>query len=195
VFWLLRLCFVIVRSLNTRAYIQDVKIQLDPPETARPLSKRPELNEEQVTEIREAFDLFDVSGTGLVPRKDLKVMMRALGIEARKETLARLQAGKTGSVQYEEFLSLMTTILNEKDIHDEMMRAFNLFDMDGRGKITFENLKRVANELNEALSDDELREMIREADIDQDGAVNASEFVRIMKKTELWHHTSAPGPA
>jgi Ca2+-binding EF-hand superfamily protein len=195
VFWLLRLCFVIVGSLNTHAYIQDVKIQLDPPETARPLSKRPELNEEQVTEIREAFDLFDVSGTGLVPRKDLKVMMRALGIEARKETLARLQAGKTGSVQYEEFLSLMTTILNEKDIHDEMMRAFNLFDMDGRGKITFENLKRVANELNEALSDDELREMIREADIDQDGAVNASEFVRIMKKTELWHHTSPPGPA
>jgi Ca2+-binding EF-hand superfamily protein len=175
--------------------IQDVELQLDPPEGARPLSKRAELNEEQVTEIREAFDLFDVKGTGLVQRKELKVMMRALGIEARKETLARLQAGRTGPMQYEEFLSLMTTLLNEKDIHDEMMRAFNLFDMDGRGKITFEDLKRVANELNEVLSDDELREMIREADIDQDGAVNASEFVRIMKKTELWQNSSSPGPS
>jgi Ca2+-binding EF-hand superfamily protein len=161
---------------------------MEPPEGARPLSKRRELNEEQLTEIREAFDLFDVSGKGLIPRKELKVMMRALGIEARKDTLARLQGGRTGPLEYEEFLALMSAILNEKNIHDEMMRAFNMFDMDADGKIKFDNLKRIAAQLGEKISDDELREMIREADIDQDGAVNASEFVRIMKKTDLWQN-------
>jgi centrin-1 len=152
----------------------------------RPLARGAELSEEQTAEIREAFDLFDTSGKGLVPRKELKVMMRALGVEARKDTLLRLQAGRTGPLDYNEFAGLMTHILNEKDIHEEMMKAFNLFNVDGSGKISFDNLKAVAERLGETISDDELREMIKEADVDRDGAVSASEFVRIMKKTDLW---------
>ena len=66
------------------------------------------------------------------------------------------------------------------------MKAFQLFDLDGNGKITFENLKKVAVELGEGLTDEELREMIEEADKDGDGAVNQEEFFRIMKKTSLF---------
>lgn len=159
---------------------------------ARPLARRAELTDEQEDEIREAFDLFDLNGKGFVPRKELKVMMRALGVEARKETLARLQVGKTGPIEFPEFLNLMAQILNEKEIQEEMMKAFNLFDVDGSGKITFENLKRVAEQLGEAdVTENELRAMIREADVlDRDGAVSAAEFVRMMKKTDLWVNPS-----
>jgi Ca2+-binding EF-hand superfamily protein len=167
---------------------QDVELPID--EGARPLRRRAGLTEDQEDEIREAFDLFDVHGRGAVPRKELKVMMRALGVEARKETLARLQLGKTGPLEFDEFQSLMGQILNEKDIQEEVMRAFNLFDVDGNGKITYDDLKSVADNLGETVSDDELREMIREADVDRDGAVNASEFVRIMMKTDLWTNPS-----
>jgi Ca2+-binding EF-hand superfamily protein len=157
---------------------------------ARPLARKAQLTEDQEDEIREVFDLFDVGENGTVARKELKLMMRALGVEARKETLARLQAGKTGPLTFEEFLSLMTQILNEQEIQEEMMKVFNLFDVDGKGKITFDNLKSVAQQLAENVTDDELREMIREADLDRDGAVNASEFVRIMKKAEVWENLS-----
>ena len=50
------------------------------------------------------------------------------------------------------------------------------------GKISFKNLKRVVNELGENLTDDEMREMIAEADRDGDGFVNFEDFHRIMKK-------------
>lgn len=156
----------------------------------RPLARKAALTEEQEDEIREVFDLFDANEDGTVARKELKLMMRALGVEARKETLARLQVGKTGPLEFDEFLGLMTQILNEKEIQEEMMKVFNLFDVDGSGKITFANLKAVAERLSENVSDDELREMIREADLDRDGAVNASEFVRIMKKAEVWENLS-----
>ena len=127
----------------------------------------------------------------MVDKRQLKVMMRALGFEPRKEQLSRilLQTGvspRTNFIRYDEFLSLMSQIMNEKGIQEEMMKAFNLFDVDGSGKITFENLRQVAENLGEKMTDAELREMIREADLDKDGAVNATEFVRIMKKTELW---------
>ena len=74
----------------------------------------------------------------------------------------------------------------EKDTKEEILKAFKLFDDDESGKISFINLKRVAKELGENLSDEELQEMIDEADRDGDGEVNQDEFLRIMKKTSLY---------
>ncbi|CAK0838310.1 unnamed protein product [Prorocentrum cordatum] len=68
----------------------------------------------------------------------------------------------------------------------EILKAFRLFDDDETGKITLKNLKRVANELGERMTDEELQEMIDEADRGGDGEVNEEEFLRIMKKTNLF---------
>ncbi len=57
-----------------------------------------------------------------------------------------------------------------------------MFDGDGTGRITFKNLKRVAKELGENLTDEELQEMIDEADRNGDGEIDEDEFLRIMKK-------------
>ena len=53
-------------------------------------------------------------------------------------------------------------------------------------QISFKNLKRVAKELGENMTDEELQEMIDEADRDGDGEINEEEFLRIMKKTSLY---------
>ena len=65
------------------------------------------------------------------------------------------------------------------------MKAFRLFDDDETGKITFKNLKRVCKELGESLTDEELQEMIDEADRDGDGEINQDEFLRVMRKTVI----------
>jgi len=87
---------------------------------------------------------------------------------------------------YEEFLKMMTHKILNRDPKDEILKAFRLFDDDETGKISFKNLKRVAKELGERMTDEELQEMIDEADRDGDGEVNEEEFLRIMKKTNLF---------
>ncbi|XP_061582111.1 uncharacterized protein cetn4 [Cololabis saira] len=149
-----------------------------------------ELTEDQKQEIKEAFDLFDTDGAGSIDVKELKVAMRALGFEPKKEEIKKMISDyvREGSstIEFGEFLSIMTVKMSEKDCKEEILKAFRLFDDDSTGKISFKNLKRVAKELGETLTDDELLEMIDEADQDGDGEVNEQEFLRIMKKTNLY---------
>ncbi|GJQ75093.1 hypothetical protein Trydic_g9706 [Trypoxylus dichotomus] len=149
-----------------------------------------ELTEEQKTDIREAFDLFDTEGTGKIDSKELKVAIRALGFEPKKEEIKRMIADidkeGSGKLSFDDFLQLMSMKMAEKDSKEEILKAFRLFDDDETGKISFKNLKRVAKELGENLTDEELQEMIDEADRDGDGEISQEEFLRIMKKTSLY---------
>ena len=61
---------------------------------------------------------------------------------------------------------------SDKDSREDIQKVFNLFDDDQTGKISLRNLKRVAKELGETMSDAELLEMIERADTDTDGEIN-----------------------
>lgn len=80
---------------------------------------------------------------------------------------------KDDSVKWKIWALILTNLVGEmivnRDPMEEIRRAFKLFDDDNTGKITLRNLRRVAKELGENLTDDELRAMIDEFDLDEDG--------------------------
>ncbi|GMH80188.1 hypothetical protein TL16_g08438 [Triparma laevis f. inornata] len=88
----------------------------------------------------------------------------------------------SGEIDFEEFLDMMTAKMSDKDSREDIQKVFNLFDDDQTGQITLRNLKRVAKELGETMSDAELLEMIERADTDQDGEISPEEFYSIMTK-------------
>ena len=66
------------------------------------------LSENQKAEIKEAFDLFDTSGSGTIEAKELKVALQALGFEPSREEIEKLIGGvdkdKSGKIDFHEFL-------------------------------------------------------------------------------------------
>merc|ERR1711977_645403 len=92
----------------------------------------------------------------------------------------------SGEIGFPEFLKMMTDKILNKDPKDDMIKAFKLFDDDKTGFVTFKNLKRVAKETNQTLTDDELQQMLDDADKDGDGVLNEEEFLAMMKKLALW---------
>ena len=77
---------------------------------------------------------------------------------------------------------LTASFQSERDPMEEIIKAFRLFDDDETGKISFRNLKRVAKELGENMTDEELQEMIDRADSNGDAAVTMDDFYNIMTK-------------
>lgn len=73
--------------------------------------------------------------------------------------------------------------MSERDSKEDIIKTFRLFADEGEGKITFWNLKKIAKELDEDKTDEQLQEMIDEADKDRDGEVSLEDFLRIMSKT------------
>ena len=118
------------------------------------------VSEEEVNTIKNAFDLFDTDGSGTIDAKELKVAMRALGFEPKKEEIKKMIAdadkGQGGVIDFSDFLDMMTVKMAERDPREEMLKAFRLFDDDESGKISFKNLKRVAKELGETMTDEEI---------------------------------------
>ena len=147
---------------------------------------RPGLTEDEIEEIKEAFDLFDTDGSGSIDPKELRAAMQSLGFEAKNQTIYQmitdLDKNKSGNIDFEEFLDMMTARISDKDTREDINKVFRLFDDDTSGSITIRNLRRVARELGETMTDEELQEMVERADSNGDGAVSMDDFYNIMTK-------------
>ena len=70
--------------------------------------------------------------------------------------ISDLDRNRSGSIEFEEFLDMMTARMSDKDSRDDIAKVFRLFDDDNSGVITLRNLRRVAKELGETMTDQEL---------------------------------------
>ena len=155
-----------------------------------------ELTEKQKKQIGQAFDIFDTEGSGTIEVKDLKVALRGLGIEPLKSEIKKLlheikqpvtrdqELGKI-KIDFSQFIKIMTIKMNQKDEPAEQSLAFKEFSQDGK-TITLESLKAVAQELGETMTDEELEEMLKEANksakAGKDFSVSQNEFKFILAK-------------
>ena len=124
--------------------------------------------------------------------------LRALGFEPQKEEIKKLVSDQNNNlasrdkdrdsrdkegqvtIDFNDFLDIMTTKMSERDSEQELSKAFILFSQN-KDHITFEDLKVIARELGENMSDDELKEMMYEANrVDRDGVVARDEFMGIL---------------
>jgi len=149
-----------------------------------------------VAEFKEAFMLFDKDLDGRITATELGIVMRSLGqrpTEAELKNMvtmvdqdgisAFLLSANTilntpisslgnGTIEFNEFLHMMSKKMKETDKEEELREAFRVFDRNGDGFISASELRHVMTNLGEKLTDEEVEDMIREADLDGDGLVN-----------------------
>ena len=144
----------------------------------------PTLSEDKITEFKEAFEIFDKDKDGYITTKELGDIMKNLGqtpSEAElQDMINEVDIDGNGTIDFKEFLGLMARKMRDADTEEELIEAFKVFDRDGNGFITSHELRNIMNSLGEGLSPEEIEEMIKEADLDNDGQIDYEEFVKMM---------------
>jgi calmodulin len=139
-----------------------------------------QLTPNQIEDCASAFSLFDKDGSGDIDGSELMEVLAALGTpvseaEAR-EMVAEVDADKSGSIDFPEFLTMMSKKLASDDLEDEVRLAFGRFDEDGSGFIDVPELQHAMKQLGEDMTVQEVKEMIAEADKDGDGLLSYEDF-------------------
>ena len=110
--------------------------------------------------------------------------MQSLGFDAKNATVYSIIRDIAGTgdaaVTFDAFVEMLTSKIGDSDSREDINKVFSLFDVDGKGRITLRDLKRVAKELGETLTDAELLEMIERADRDGDSQITPEDFAAIM---------------
>jgi calmodulin len=118
----------------------------------------------------------DKDGDGQITTKELGTVMRSLGQNPSESELQdminEVDADNNGTIDFPEFLTMMARKMKDTDSEEEIREAFKVFDRDNNGFISAAELRHVMTSIGEKLTDDEVDEMIREADQDGDGRID-----------------------
>ncbi|XP_010904692.2 calcium-dependent protein kinase 2 [Elaeis guineensis] len=142
------------------------------------------LSEEEIQGLKQMFKNMDTDNSGTITLEELKQGLCKQGTKLSevelKQLLQAADADGNGTIDYEEFITA-TVHMNRMDREEHLYTAFQYFDKDGSGFITKEELEQALKE--KGLYDgQEIKDIIAEADSDNDGRINYTEFVAMMKK-------------
>jgi calcium-dependent protein kinase len=145
-----------------------------------------QLNEGQIKSLRDTFLSLDSNGDGLLTLSELKEGLSQAGItelpQDLKQIMEGIDADGSGVIDYTEFLA--ATIEKRLYIQEDVCwTAFRVFDMNGDGKITPNELRMVLNNGNmESVVDiNATADLLKEVDRNGDGAIDFKEFMGMMR--------------
>ncbi|XP_061369005.1 probable calcium-binding protein CML25 [Gastrolobium bilobum] len=152
------------------------------------ISRTPSLTLQSRAQFREelehVFKKFDVNGDGKISSSELGSIMGSLGQPTSEEELDNMikevDSDGDGYISLEEFIELNTKGVDPDEVLENLKDAFSVFDIDGNGSITAEELHMVMASIGDECSVDECRKMIGGVDSDGDGMIDFEEFKKMM---------------
>lgn len=131
--------------------------------------------------LKESFDMFDKDKNGLVNAVELGNILRSLGYEIDEQEPNQLihefDLNEDNLIDFNEFLQIIEKRGKFKELEEELLEAFKIFDKEGKGLIPSSEFRHYMLSLGERMTDDDVDEMIKEADPLDSGFISYKEFV------------------
>ena len=151
--------------------------------------QRPGLSNEEIEEIRQAFELFDSNGEGKLDPKELISSMKALNYDKENPTMYNLLADletfnskKNERITFDEYVTAINAKLRDSESKEGVRRIFDMFiDDPNSDTININSLRKVALELGENMSNDDLKDMLERTST-SGKEITFDEFYEIMTK-------------
>jgi len=171
------------RSLRRRKTSSSLKVDESDIDKEKP-SPSPSPLQSTAGELHAVFRKFDANGDGKISWSELGMLMTSLGCPASDDELRLMvsvaDSDGDGFIDFSEFAELNTFGVDDPRRLQDMKSAFGIFDFDGNGLISPDELLRVFDRLGERCSLEDCRIMIARVDSNGDGYVSFDEFLIMM---------------
>eukprot|EP01125_Pyxidicula_operculata_P002019 TRINITY_DN11998_c0_g1_i1.p1 TRINITY_DN11998_c0_g1~~TRINITY_DN11998_c0_g1_i1.p1 ORF type:complete len:159 (+),score=22.48 TRINITY_DN11998_c0_g1_i1:43-477(+) len=136
---------------------------------------------EKQTEQKEVFKLFQNENSNILTSQ-LADVMRYLGTSPTQSELKQMLSTISGDeVSLEKFLELIEQqSKREGTVKEDLLQIFKIFDKNNTGGVSRQDLKHVLTTVGDALNDDEIDEIIKEANLNKDGHIIYEDFVKML---------------
>lgn len=147
----------------------------------------PELTEEQIGELKRAFDLFDSKGKGRIQPQEMVRTMEKLKIDRDRPSMYLMVKSmntydnNAEGLSFDQFLTLVMSYYGDRYSEEGVRHIFELFDEDGDGEITRDAFRKLATELGVQLDRRELDEIFYKASSDA-RVISYRDFEIFMKR-------------
>ena len=135
-------------------------------------------------DYKNVFEMYDKNKDNNVNSLELANIFKALNIDVTddeiKQMIAEVDEEGDGEINFEDFITIVNKRGKESDTEEEVLRAFKIFDKEGNGLISITDLRHIILDGGCELSEEELNDMLIDADTDMDGFVNYEEFIRLL---------------
>ncbi|KAF9178816.1 hypothetical protein BGZ51_001442 [Haplosporangium sp. Z 767] len=134
--------------------------------------------------FREAFNLYDRKGTGNIPTSSLGDLLRAIGQNPTqseiKELVAEADPSGSNQVSFDTFskIALRPDGFKPAGTANELIDGFKVFDTNDTGFISAQELEKVLTTIGEALTAEEIKDLMASAEVDSNGMISYETFVR-----------------
>lgn len=149
-----------------------------------------QLSEEQIADFKEAFSLFDKDGDGIIKISELALLIRSLNQNPTeseiRDMIIEIDSQQTGILDFPEFISLMARRIKDVNPEEELREAFQVLDSNKLGFINGNELFHYVSKLGEKFTEDEAKQMIKEADPDGSGQIRYEDFIKMLTTRYLY---------
>ena len=151
---------------------------------SRVLKYSPEFNKEELNSIAKAFKLF-ADKNGIMNLNNMVIAMKELKFDESEpviyDLITELESENKEGLTYDDFVDRLTGKLQDRESQKATERVFELFTEDPKGTVTYEVLKKVAEETGDNSTDEDLKRLIKSGASDGN-AIPYDEFHSIMVK-------------
>ena len=145
------------------------------------------LSNEMIGQYRDTFQFFDKNGDGQISSSELcKLLVKLMGAHPTEATLQAkhminaVDNDGSGTVDFDEFCTMMERTRMQKVQKDEIRNTFQLFDKDSDGFISQDELRNAMTIFKIDLTEEELGMLVQDADTNGDGQLNYQEFASLL---------------
>jgi calmodulin len=142
------------------------------------------LSAKEIAKYEKMFKMFEKRNKGSFGVKELTEVIQSYGMtiseQEIRELISEMDTNDTESVTFDEFLKLSLKKTKDSEAEEELREAFKVFDRDGNGFISTDDLKHAINGIDDPLTNEEFDEMVNEIDVNDNQEINYEELITLM---------------